>query len=91
MMYTLEKIGKFRKYKPIYNTNEPIKIGTSVKLIFKLPSDKEVNAERLWIDVTDIGRGTITGKIDNDPVCVDMKYGDIVTFTKQNIFDIDNS
>jgi len=50
-----------------------------------------VNAERLWIDVTNVEGKYYKGKTDNDPLYVDAKYGDEISFTRSNIFDIDNS
>ena len=91
MNYRIEKVGRFRKYKPIYSTDEDIQIGSSVKLILKLLiSENDANAERLWVTITNIDGSKYTGNIDNDPVYVDLKYKDEITFTKQNIFDISN-
>lgn len=94
MNYRIEKVGLFRRYKPLYDTKNHIVPGSSVKLVFKL-TDKsaEVNAERLWIDVTKVSHDGkhLEGTIDNDPLYVDLRYGDAIEFEVSNIFDIDNS
>lgn len=93
MNYKLEKIGFLRKYKPIYRFDEKVVIGSSVKLVFRLTDKKDVQSERLWVNVTKISEGgrNIEGYIDNDPIHIDLKYKDKITFKYYNIFDIDNS
>lgn len=88
MNYKIEKIGKFRKYKPIYDPSMQISVGSSVKLIFKILESSAVNAERLWVTITEISGKTYKGVIDNDPQYVDIKDGEEVVFTKANIFDV---
>ena len=94
MNYKLAKIGLLRKYKPLYDPDDVIAPGSSVKLVFILTDkDAEVNAERLWVTVTKVAGGgkQLEGTIDNDPLYVDMKYGDTIFFSYGNVFDIDNS
>ena len=93
MNYKIEKVGIFRKYKPIYDSKEKVLVGSSVKLIFKLTdANTEFHAERIWVEVTKIDEKhhKYYGKIDNDPTRIDARYGDEVTFDASNIFDIDN-
>ena len=92
MNYRIEKVGKFRKYKPIYGKKTPIEAGTSVKLIFKILDNHHegTNAERLWVKVESINGSDIVGTIDNDPVAVDLKNRDVVNFKVNNIFDIES-
>lgn len=45
--------------------------------------------ERFWVTVTSVVGDTVTGKVDNDLVITeDYNYGDIIVFTKDNIYNI---
>lgn len=93
MNYRIARVGLLRKYKPIYAPREKINIGSSVKLVFLLKDkDAEINAERIWVEVMKISDNgkSFAGKIDNDPQFVDLKYEDIIEFSVDNVFDIDN-
>jgi len=61
-----------------------VKIGSSVKVCVN-------DEERLWVEVTSIDGGQLKGKIDNCPVVIDdIKFGDLISFRKENIYDIFN-
>lgn len=93
MNYKLEKVGMFRKYKPQYKSGDKIVVGSSVKLVFKLLDNKDVNAERVWAEVTKVGKNNkaFEGYIDNDTIYLDLRYKDKVKFSLSNVYDIDNS
>lgn len=49
--------------------------------------------ERFWVIVTWVGGESVIGTVDNDLLFTDehgLDYGDIITFTKENIYDIFN-
>jgi len=62
-----------------------IKIGDSVKVCVN-------GAERLWVEVTEIQDGDLLkGKIDNCPIIIDdISFGDLLSFKKENIYNIFN-
>jgi len=61
-----------------------VKIGSSVKVCIN-------DQERLWVEVTAIDGGQLKGKIDNCPVVInDVQFGDLISFRKENIYDIFN-
>lgn len=57
MSYRLAKMCALRSYQSIYDKNKEIKTGSLVKLIF-LVDDKDTNAERLWVQITEIPLST---------------------------------
>lgn len=58
-----------------------IKIGDSVKL--------NINKEKLWVEILEIKGSQLKGKLDCTPWDIEnIKMGDIVSFNKENIFDI---
>lgn len=58
--------------------------GDGAKLVFI--SGK--NRERMWVKVTSAKGKTYTGKLENKPVFVPLKYGQTVKFSPKNIADI---
>ena len=49
--------------------------------------------ERFWVKVTWVGGESVVGTVDNDLLFTDehgLDYGDIITITKENIYDIFN-
>lgn len=80
--------------KPSQDQLDGVKAGSVVKLIF-LPTEKyeerlECRGERMWVLVTDIRDGKLTGTLDNEPVVFSeyLRYGDTIEFTFGNIADI---
>lgn len=50
-----------------------------------------IGGERFWNQVTKVDGSIITATVDNDLVCTKthgLKYGDTITFVKDNIFMI---
>lgn len=89
MNYKLEKVGNFRRYKPLYSRGCKILPGSIVKLIFKIHDKQaQLNAERIWVKVISVHNGKFTGIIDNDPIHPNLSEGDKVEFEKIHIYDI---
>lgn len=61
-----------------------LKIGDSVKLNLN-------NMEKIWVEITEINKNLILGKVDENPIKIEsIKFGDIVEFNEQNIIEILN-
>ncbi|HEY1846339.1 MAG TPA: hypothetical protein VGH05_15950 [Buttiauxella sp.] len=45
------------------------------------------NNERFWVEITSVEGKRFTGTVANNLVCNDLKLGDEVKFTMNNIFD----
>lgn len=59
-----------------------IEIGDYAKIRFGDASP----GEYMWIKVTKVNGNKLEGTLDNDPVIVkDVKFGDTVTFLKENV------
>lgn len=61
-----------------------IKKGTFIKLGFVVEETGVPSAERMWVRVTGKNQGVLT----NDPVFVYMCFGDVVTFSPDNVLQI---
>lgn len=70
---------------PTLETRQSVEIGQWVKLIFK---SKE-GIERMWVKVTNV-EGNLAGTLDNDPVFLPIKHGDMIDFEHKHITDILN-
>lgn len=46
------------------------------------------NKERFWVKIIEITGDDIKGEVDNDLIFVKLKYKDIVSFDKKNIYSI---
>lgn len=90
MNYSLARMGKDENYQSIYKANTVFSEDMSVKLIFELndTESKDINAERLWVTITDVDGDKLVGVIDNEPLKVDLKEGDTIHFVRQNVFDV---
>ena len=99
-VYYLENIAEMHRRhpdtfdQPSQKELDTVKVGSIVKLIF-CPTEEyqeqvECAGERMWVQVTDIRGGTLTGTIDNEPFVFDeyLHYKDTVEFTFDNIADI---
>lgn len=67
-----------------------IKIGDYCKLFFIFDSDPNARfeGERMWVKVTSIDGNQYVGSLANDPVIVDLVFGDVITFGMRNIASI---
>jgi len=64
---------------------EQISVGDSVKLMFEFKK----GVERMWVLVTKIEDGCLTGILDNMSVFKNtIAYGDTVQFTKDHVISI---
>ena len=62
--------------------NFDIKIGDFVKIHF----EREDAGEYMWVEVKKLNGKTFEGTLENDPFLIeDIKHGDIVTFTKDEV------
>ena len=68
-MYPLK--GKF--------SAETVKKARAAKFVFGDLDDGDENLEHMWLTDLDVKRKTVTGKLDNDPVYVRLKLGQIIT------------
>lgn len=60
-----------------------IKPGVSVKV--------SIGRERFWVTVTNVDGDEITGSVDNDLIFTEehgLNYGDIISFKKENVYNI---
>lgn len=64
--------------------------GDLVKLIFRSSVPREKwNAEKMWVEITDIAGDAFTGKLANDPYDMpQIKAGDEIKFNGQYIVDL---
>lgn len=65
-----------------------IKPGQYVKLGFRFSATSGATAERMWVKVTKWDGKIGRGELNNDPVHVAMKIGDIVKFESKHVLDI---
>jgi Uncharacterized protein conserved in bacteria (DUF2314) len=67
--------------------------GRNVKLNFLLPPDSpgEVRGEFMWVEVTKDDGLNLVGTLANDPVVVDLKYGDTIAFCQEEIVAIEGN
>lgn len=62
--------------------------GTNVKVGFVTP-DSSFGGERIWVMVTSIFKnGRMRGRINNRPFSKGLKFGQIVSFHRDNILDV---
>ena len=60
-----------------------------VKLVFNLTDGKQTQAERMWVLITSGDSAGYTGKLDNDPYCMDkIKAGLEVAFEPRHVIEI---
>lgn len=46
------------------------------------------NAERFWVEVTEIKDGRVFGKVDNDLIMNNLAYGDAINFPLADIIEV---
>jgi uncharacterized protein YegJ (DUF2314 family) len=66
---------------PSLEERKSLKRGDFALLIFN-------NRERMWVKVSKKAEGGYAGTLSNDPVVVDMNFGDPVEFKYRHIADI---
>ena len=77
---------------PSKERRENLSKGDIVKIIFEMESiedPKELNAERMWVIITEKSNAFYVGKLDSFPFDnVHIKYGQRVNFKPEHIIDI---
>lgn len=81
---------------PTREEREDLMIGMSAKLMFEQPSPTasrkpvlwNINSERMWVTVTEKVPGGYVGKLDNTPVVVKAKHGQVVRFEARHVIGI---
>lgn len=64
--------------------NFDIKVGDYAKIHF----EREDTGEYMWVEVKKVNGDAFEGILGNDPVLIEgVKYGDTVTFTKDEVCD----
>lgn len=89
-VYELNEESPYTFYVPSQIILDNLTVGDLVKLIFVLREEQEdgLNAERMWVEITQIDGQKFIGKLDNEPYRIqDLKAGDEVTFGIENICD----
>lgn len=69
---------------PPRSRRESVPLGSPVKVGFR---GKEGN-ERLWVQVLERTPTGYRGRVDNDPVVVELEDREIITFSPEHILDI---
>lgn len=88
----LAKEHKYTFYKPSREITKNLKVGNIVKLTFEFDSSnsEHPSAERMWVEITEIGGEKFKGKLDNHPFYLHELYaGDEIVFEHKNIIDHD--
>jgi uncharacterized protein YegJ (DUF2314 family) len=75
-------------YIPNEKDKETVQFGTLVKLGFETNECEECGGERMWVVVTQKTEGGFVGTLRNQPVFMDLNFGDVVHFQSKNIIDI---
>jgi hypothetical protein len=78
-------------HKPSSEAVRLLKPEDEVKLIFRFDSDdpEAPNAERMWVEITEISGQRFEGVLDNDPAYIkDLKCGDPVSFKEEHIIQV---
>ena len=73
---------------PRSDQRSALKVGDMVKLVFLAdrPSSEGHTAERMWVEVTEVGDGTYVGALDNQPTFLSgLNPGDSVTFEARHV------
>jgi len=79
-------------YKPSPQVIAQLEPGNQAKLIFRFDSDDAdaPQAERMWVEITEVSGDGFAGYLDNDPAYIkDLKYRDPLQFKECHIIDTD--
>ena len=79
-------------YKPSQQVIAQLEPGNQAKLIFSFDSDDPdaPQAERMWVEITEVSEDGFSGYLDNDPEYIkDLKYRAPLQFEKCHIIDTD--
>ncbi|MBV9172629.1 MAG: DUF2314 domain-containing protein, partial [Chloroflexi bacterium] len=70
---------------------ETLKAGDHVRLLFFLvdPAPDQPRAERMWLDVAEVGADRYVGVLTNQPMAIqDLQAGDLVSFGPEHVITI---
>ncbi|MEZ9412553.1 DUF2314 domain-containing protein [Vibrio lentus] len=77
---------------PDKEVRESLKVGDSVKLIFRMEETKgseDVSVERMWVEITAKYPNYYEGKLDNDPDGSDcVLCGQLVIFQSSHVIEV---
>ena len=79
-------------YKPSRQVIAQLEPGNQAKLIFSFDSDESSapQAERMWVEITEVSEDGFFGYLDNDPAYIkDLKHRDPLQFEECHIIDTD--
>jgi len=88
----LSSLYPYTFHKPSQKVVSLLKPGNQAKLIFRFESsDPEApQAERMWVEITEVLGDHFVGYLDNDPVHInDLKYKDEILFNEKHIIATD--
>jgi uncharacterized protein YegJ (DUF2314 family) len=74
---------------PSEEEKDTVKEGMLCKLGFETNDCEDCGGERMWVVVTHKTEGGFVGTLRNEPVFLDLEFGDEVHFQRNNIIDID--
>ncbi len=78
-------------HKPSSEVIRTLQPNDEAKLIFRIHSEDPdtPNAERMWVEITELAGRKFEGKLDNEPRYItDLKCGDPVTFMEKHIIQV---
>lgn len=58
--------------------------GDLAKVVFQ----SEDGGERMWIEVEEVDGEIYVGSLVNTPFCIDLEYGDLVSFQAHHVIEI---
>lgn len=69
---------------------ETLRVGFIAKLAFEVEQQPNgFQGERMWVEVTSISAGCpkYVGKLVNDPLAIDLRFGAVVHFGPENVLE----
>lgn len=83
--------ARYTYFLPQPETLAALAPGDLVKLVFRgAPASRQWDAERMWVQVTEIGPDGLVGRLDNDPSDMpQLKAGQTVRFQLWHVVDVD--
>lgn len=79
-------------HKPSKEVVSQLKAENQAKLIFEFESDnpEAPQAERMWVEITEVKNGVFSGYLDNEPAYIkDLTHKDPIEFRECHIIDTD--
>lgn len=78
---------------PDRKLREGLEVGQLVKLLFSPEDTSSGLSERMWVQVTSVGKNSYEGILRNTPVAgvrTLLHWGDLISFEPQHVLDIQN-